>query len=122
MGGGGGGLIIGWLAKASYNPLLHYRSKADGSKLKLEARKAKDAEVKAVKRQLETPEERQERLRDLSQRKSARLQLETPEERQERLRDLSQRKSARLQLETPEERQVRLQMKLQSMQRYISCW
>ena len=90
-----------------------------------------------MQRQLETPEERQERLRDLSQRQSARLQLETPEKRQERLRhqsarlqletreerqkrlrDLSQRQSARLQLEIPEERQDRLQKDLQSKQRY----
>ena len=43
-----------------YSTTLQYRRKAEGSKLKLEASKAKDAEVKAVKRQLETPEERQE--------------------------------------------------------------
>ena len=85
------------------------RSKAEAAKLKLEVRQRKDAEVKSVKRYLETPEERQERLQDLSQRRSTRLQLETPEERQERLQDLSQRKSTRLQLETPEERQERLQ-------------
>ena len=43
-----------------YSTTLQYRRKAEGSKLKLEASKAKDAEAKAVKHQLETPEERQE--------------------------------------------------------------
>ena len=89
------------------------RSKAEAAKLKLEVRQRKDAEVKSVKRYLETPEERQERLQDLAQRR----QLETPEERQERLQDLSQRRSTRLQLETPEERQGRLQMETQSKKR-----
>ena len=67
-----------------------------------------DSLHKALKRQLETAEEKQQRLKQDSQRHSARCQSETAVEKQQRMKQNLQCQSVRRQSEAAEEKQHRL--------------